>query len=234
MSTSILKNILPGSIGIGGVNASLKGGTPDPSINNFLSKLGDGLQMPNRFRLEFFLPRGIIDLPNPLAFNITSTVGAITAYQIYMNQDEKINVFCHTAAFPMRSLSVWDHKMWSAPYKVPNSQNFEPVTFGFYADSDMNTRRYFDAWMSAVINLYSNTTNYYDEFVSDVNIIALDREGNDTYRVTLREAYPLNIGAVDLSYANRNSVTTVNVTMTYKLWSAETFGADIGPVHVGV
>jgi hypothetical protein len=75
--------------------------------------------------------------------------------------------------------------------------------------------------MGTVMNLTSNTTNYYDEFVSDVNIITMDREGKDTYRVTLLEAFPLNIGAVDLAYSNMNSVAIINVTMAFKYWKSE-------------
>jgi len=192
------------------------------SISTFITSLDKGLMTPNRFRVEFFLPRGINDNANPNAFNIDSTADRITPFQIKMNQNEKVNVFCHTASLPMRALSVWDHKMWDTPYKVPNShQAYEPVTFSFYADSEMNTRRYFEVWMGTVMNLTSNTTNYYDEFVSDVNIITMDREGKDTYRVTLLEAFPLNIGAVDLAYSNMNSVAIINVTMAFKYWKSE-------------
>lgn len=224
-----MSGIRPG-IDIGGVDIGLKGGQEGVGLNTFLSKLNKGLLTPSRFRTEFYLPMGIVDIPNPVAYNALSIVGVITGAQIYLNLDEKINIFCHSCSLPMRSVGTWEHKMYGAPYKVPNTQTNDTVMFSFYADSNMNTRKYFDIWQNAVLNVKSNTMNYYDEFVSDVKIFCMDREGKDSYEVQLYDAYPLNIGMVDLSYASRNSVVSITVSMAFKYWKAKTLSLSLGPV----
>jgi hypothetical protein len=127
---------------------------------------------------------------------------------------------CHSCSLPQRTLLTYDHKQLAAPYRVPYSQSYDPVTFSFYADTDYSTREYFDIWQNAAINIGSNTVNYYNEFTSDVRITTIDIEGNDAYFVDLYEAYPINIGVVDLSYSTMNAVQTVTVTLSYKYWAS--------------
>lgn len=189
------------------------------NISEFIGQLKGGLSRPSRYMISFFLPLGIKEAPNPLAFGAFSTAGIITATHMLLNGRGKVNMFCHTCSLPMRSLSTFDHKTHiGPPYKAPYSTAYEPVTFTFYADSSMNTRRYFDIWQQAVSNVYSNTNNFYNEFTSPMLIMNLDQEGKPKYYTLLLDAFPISLSSVDMAYGNNNSVTNVSVTMSYRLW----------------
>jgi hypothetical protein len=194
----------------------------DVSIKSFIAKLGTGLAKPCRYRVEFNLPAGFNadNASSLLGMNISSSAALIRAVETNLNQNGLINVLCHTCSLPQRSLLTYEHKQLSAPYRVPYSQTYDPVTFSFYADSEYIVREYFDIWQNAVVNIGSNTLNYYNEFTSDVKIYAIDDAGEDTYSVILYEAYPINIGIVDLSYSNMNATQTVTVTLSYKYWAS--------------
>ena len=184
-------------------------------INKFLSHFKSGIASPARYRVRFNLPKGI---PNISGSAWESTEGNIRRWQADLNGTEKINVFCHTCTMPQRSLMTYEHKQLNAPYKVPYSQSYDPVSFVFYGDGDLSARRYFEIWQNAVVNIQSNTMNFYSEYVSDVIIEQLNTEGNPTYGVQLIEAYPMSVTAMDYSYSNQNTIQNIAIVLTYKYW----------------
>jgi len=129
---------------------------------------------------------------------------------------------------PGRTLLTYDHRQLATPYRVPYSQSqYDPVTLSFLTDSNFNTRTYFETWQGAVLNVSSNTVNYYDEFVSDIRIILINPDGYDSeYYVDLYECYPLTIGQVDLGYAN-DGFAKIPVTFSYKYWQSSTDDTQI-------
>lgn len=193
----------------------------NPQYTDFLSKFRDGVSRPNRYRVEFTLPRGVGLGAGEIGVNDDARAGNITQLQQYFNQNGAIDVKCHTMTMPQRSLLTTEQRQNSAPFRTPYSATYDPVTFSFYSDPYLDTRDYFEVWQSAVVNLGTNTMNFYDEYVSDIKMVMLDMYGNDAYRVTLYEAYPLNVGMVDASYSQVNTLTTCTVTMAFKSWSPE-------------
>ena len=116
----------------------------------FLSNFVDGISRPNRYRVEFNLPRGVNLSGGALSVNDESTVGRIAGMEKYFNSGGMVNIKCHTMTFPQRSLLTMEHRQNSAPFRTPYSATYDPVTFSFYADSTMDTREYFEVWQSAV------------------------------------------------------------------------------------
>ncbi len=185
----------------------------------FLSRFRGGVSQSNRYKVSFFLPRGVKLNGGELGVNTDALSGKITQMQNYFNSKEQINVKCHSASMPGRNMMTFDHRMNGAPFKIPYSASYSPSNFSFYADSNYDSRDFFDVWQSAVNNLPTNTMNFMDEFVSDVTIMALDKQGKETYGVTLFEAWPVDIAEVQLSYADLDSPTVITVGLEYNYWS---------------
>ena len=224
-----------GGTRIGGVSLTRAPDEDICSVSYFIRRLANGIAKPNRYRAEFSLPTGIVDFPNPLAYNVQSIVGAELLTDISMNMKGNINVMCHSCSLPGRGLELYTHKdNLGAPFQAPiGISQYEPVTLTFYADKDLNTRWYFDIWQQTAVNIRSNTINYQNEFVQDFKIYVIDDSGEDTHTIHLLDAFPSSISAIDLSYGDQNSVMNVSVTMDYKYWKAEqisgsVFGARIG------
>lgn len=193
--------------------------TTKMDIWTFLSNFKDGFSKPNKYRVEFNLPRGVSLGQNEIGVNNDARAGRISQMNQFFNSGGGIDVKCHTMTFPQRSLLTMEHRQNSAPFRTPYSATYDPVTFSFYANAFLDARDYFEVWQSAVVNLGSNTMNFYEEYVSDIKMYLLDDHGEDAYGVTLFEAYPLNIGIVDASYSQSNQVTTATVTMSFKSWA---------------
>lgn len=194
--------------------------TGESSVHHFLSRFKNGFAKPNRYRVEFFLPRGVRASSDFVS--ITNRYGgenALPSIQNAANANQEINIACHTMTMPQRSLMTYEIKQNFAPVRLPYSATYDPVTFSFYADNTYAARDFFDAWQGAVTNIGSNTMNFYDEYVSDIRMYAQDDAGRDTYMVTLFQAYPLNIGLVDFSYSQSNNFQTITVTMSFRSWA---------------
>lgn len=183
---------------------------------NFLSHFKNGIMKPNRYEVAFQLPPGVNSSAGFV--NAAARSGAVKSADLTMNGAQSINVKCHTAIFPQRTLATTERLQNSAPFRTPYSSNYDPVTFSFYADATGDTRRYFDLWQNVVINVRSNTMNFYEEFVSDINMWSLDEAGNRKYGIKLVEAYPLAVGALDVSFSNQNNFQNIVSTFNYRHW----------------
>lgn len=197
---------------------------PGISVQEFMSFFRAGPGRPNRFRVEFNLPPGVdTSIGNSYNFvNSSAQVGLITATQQKYNSGRgAINIMCNQATFPQRTLLAWELNQNSAAFKTPYSLEYDPVTFSFYSDSNLNTRKYFEIWQSACANVQNNTMNYMSEFVSQVTIYQMDTAGNDTYACTLIDAWPITVGSTDLSMANSNAIHNITVTLAYRSYDSD-------------
>lgn len=194
------------------------------SVQEFMSFFSAGPGRPNRFRVEFNLPPGV-DTSIGASGNFVNSaaqVGRITATQSKYNAGRgAINVMCNQATFPQRTLLTWELNQNSAAFKTPYSYEYDPISFSFYSDSNLNTRQYFEIWQSACANIQNNTMNYMSEFVSPVTIYQLDTAGRDTYAATLIDAWPITLGSTDISMANSNAIHNITVTMAYRSYTSD-------------
>lgn len=191
-------------------------------INTMIAQLKQGIARKNRYQVAFLLPPGIggeTSFVNP-----DSTAGQITQVQQQLNpaSNGAVNIMCNTMTFPQRSLLTFDLNQNSAPFGVPYSASYDPITFTFYADSTLNTRLYFETWQQTVFNIYNNTMNYPSEYVSNISMYALDVTGKQQYGVILQEAWPVTVGSVDYGYSDNDSPQIISVTMRYKAWTPAT------------
>jgi hypothetical protein len=185
---------------------------------DFLSKFRGGVAVTNRYRVELFLPAGVSSAGGA-GVNDDARAGAISSMQNYFNSSEQINAKCRDAILPGRSLDTYDYRQNSAPFRLPYSSTYGPASLTFLADSGFDSRDFFEVWQSAVVNIGTNTLNFPNEYVADVNIYILDRAGDDRYGVKLYEAWPVDISETQLSYADQDTAAAVTVSLEYKYWS---------------
>lgn len=184
-------------------------------ISKFISLFEKGQAMANRYEVEFTLPAGV---PNGTSgVHMRSTTSRISAIQRQFNGIGQVNILCHSCTMPMRSVMTYELRQLNAPFRVPYSQTYDPVSFMFYADSSMFVRQYFDVWQQAVINIKNNTLNFRNEYTADIVIKQLNREGKASYAVKLYEAFPIAVTSMEYAYAN-SQVQNVSCSIAYKYW----------------
>ncbi len=188
----------------------------DTLYMKFLSHFQRGVMRPNKYLIKFTLPEGVMSRAD---FVDSRTYrGNIQREEQNFNSSGSINIKCHTANFPQRNLVTAERLQNSSAFRVPYTQAYDPVTFSFYADADGDTRRYFDLWQNTVVNVRSNTLNFYNEYTSNIEMWNLNELEQPTYGVRIEEAFPMAIGAVDVSYSNSGTFQTIVSTFQYRRW----------------
>ncbi|WEM34530.1 baseplate wedge protein [Xanthomonas phage X1] len=182
----------------------------------FLSHFQRGVMRPNKYLIRFVLPEGVSGSADFIDARVRR--GRLQLEEARFNGIGSINIKCHTANFPQRNLVTSERAQNSSSFRVPYTQAYDPVTFSFYADADADTRRYFDLWQNTVINVRSNTLNFYNEFTANVEMWNLNEMDQPTYGVRLEEAYPIAVGAMDIAYGNSGTYQTVTTTLQYRRW----------------
>ena len=190
------------------------------SIDDFIGTLKDGLARPNRYIVTFVAPPGVSGTNAGRAISRAQQGAVSTTFREY-NDRNSVEILCHSAQLPGRNMDTYEHMHYGAPYPAPISQSYSPAQFSFYTNTKYNSRKLFEVWQQTILNIATNTFNFYDEFVSNVKIETFDRENNKTYGVLLHEAYPINVSSVSLGYGEKDSLADVSVTMAYRYWSNE-------------
>lgn len=195
-----------------------KGDGKGESYEDFLGHFQTGITRANRFRVEFNLPKGVNPKNGAYAINPDVTTSSMKSINNSLNGKGSINIKCHTATFPQRALSTFEVKSNSVNFRVPYSTTYDPITLTFYADGNMDTRKFFEVWQSCALNFGNNTANFYDEYVSDVKLYIQDERNNDIYGIMLYEAFPTSIGMFDVSYSAENQLISIMISLSYKTW----------------
>ena len=117
-----------------------------------------------------------------------------------------------------------------APRHFVTDHTYGDLSATFYADKYLRERQYFELWQKAAFNSLSNNYEFYDNYVSDIDLFNLGQFANSagssedpsarddlTHGVKLYDCYPTSIGAPALSYEN-NNIIEFTVTFKYRYW----------------
>jgi hypothetical protein len=124
---------------------------------------------------------------------------------------------------PERTIEMKEVKHHGPAYKIATDYKSADITATFYADKFLRERSYFELWQKAAFSNQSHNFNFYDNYVSDVNIFQLGQfasrnERDDvTYAVKLFDCFPKTISAVEYSY-EANAIQTFTVTFGFRYW----------------
>ena len=226
------------------------GGNPETTIGRFQSYVNEaeGFARKARFYVEFNLPR-VEDSPSTggptlngfarqgaediLIQDINLSTAAEEQLTTFSNQAEmtslhkangrRVQAFCNSISMPDRDIETKEIRHHGPAYKVAFDYKSADITATFYCDKFLRERSYFEMWQAAVFSLKSHNYNFYDNYVSDVNIFQLGQfasrnERDDvTYAVKLFDCFPKTISSVDYSY-EANAIQTFTVTFGFRYW----------------
>jgi len=181
-------------------------------------------QRPNLYSIE-------IGLPAPgSATNGTGFFGKF--YNMGDEGDTKgLSYMAKSVSVPGKSIGTIDAKRFGPVFKVANDMIVDTVSMTFMLSEDWREHKFFDGWVSGIMghvkegtgttvgkNRQLYTLSYYEEYVSSVSIIPLDRQGGAVATIYLHEAYPTNVGPVEMAWGEAGEIATFNVTWSFRDW----------------
>ena len=194
----------------------------DLSITNFLNRIAQrGLASPNKYKIRIYPPAGIQQFADASSVSPFAIYGKFQSAANFINNNGSIDIMAAQVSLPSRMLDLMEVRTYGPKQKLPfGVSTTETVSMMFLSSSWYAERHYFELWQSIIANVKSNTMNYPTEYLGRVEIIALDKEGNEGYKVILEDAFPSAVQQIDLSYATNNSPVYTPVSWTFKNWSS--------------
>lgn len=194
------------------------------NVQSFISSVSkNGIMRNNKFLVRIPMPRGM------LQSNASARLQSTSRF---------IELWCESTNIPGVSLSTNEIRRYGygnvekKPYVSINND----VNFSFLSDGDGEIWSFFQQWIRMIVNydmrngIDPPTKNgvlpgqnpwelaYKYEYVSDVEVIVFNEQGNDVLTVVLREAYPTFVGDVQLNWGDTNNIARIPVTMTVYDW----------------
>jgi len=183
------------------------------NLQQFKSEvLSKGVARTNRF--EVFIP-----LPNCLRQNLGD---------VSVESTRLVNLFCENAIIPQLNIGIVPQRIYGPNYQNPVSVDYggESITLSFLVDRSMRVKNFFDKWMRGIVDPNTYNLTYQKDtskgYTVEMMINQLDEQDNITYSIKLEDAFPRNIGLMDLNMASQNTPHKLNVTFAYRRWKYAT------------
>ena len=151
------------------------------------------------------------------------------------NSDARaVSLRCETISLPGRSLNVEEDTNIYGPSReiVKGATYAGDLALTFQSSAELEERIFFEEWQKQSFDESSWNVGYYNDYVSTIEIYLLDRQNKRRYGVKLIEAYPKEIGPVDLGQSLNSEVIKLSVSFAYRYWTTLDMNrqASLGPM----
>ena len=142
-------------------------------------------------------------------------IGITPRKNFYKQDKNSLGILCHEATFPFYTFTTNSFYYNNKETHVVNKIDYDPATFNFYVDKDNVLLGFFDAWFKQIIN-ENHQYGYYDDYVSEIEIVIMDRREQTSAIATLVDAFPINMESFSLGYAQNDAILNLQVSFQFK------------------
>lgn len=157
--------------------------------------------------------------------------GLLTASHFYViipgfavaerGDSQDLLLFCDGASMPGIQIMTTEIRTFGELSTMPHAPLYNPLNLTFLCDSTMNVKVAIEHWLNQVFDTKTRKFNYYENYTKDIEIHLVDKSGKDVHKLTVREAYPISMGEIQLDYSSANNLIKIPVTLVYKWWESE-------------
>ena len=174
---------------------------------------------------------------------------------------DTMNILCKDVDMPGKQILTLDRNIGIHSEKVVNGFATTDINMTFYMTNDYGPRKYFDKWMSQMVNEENGAIQWkkgkdgtsggfakqitihqlskpqarvgFDLGIFDINF---DLLGNSIYSVTLEDAFPITHNTINLN--SQGSIVELQVNFAYTKWTVKKDArgklADLIDAKVGI
>lgn len=172
------------------------------NISDFKAQLTGGGARANQFRVQLSFPSFV-------------SLGVIAGLQAQF--------LCNAAQLPSSTIENISVLYRGRPVNFAGERTFSPWTISVYNDTNFNIRNALEQWSNGIQN--NGTTNGITNpanYQVDLSVYQLDRNGATVKAYKFVDAFPSEIGDIQLGYDQGNAIETFNVTFQYNYWTSNT------------
>lgn len=134
------------------------------------------------------------------------------------NNDSRLLLSCEQVDLPGKLFSSSELKIYSLDRKIPYGTFIEDVTLTFRCSSDLAERKYFEEWQKIIQNETTLNYGFYDDYVTEIEILMYEKDSTPSYKVILYEAYPFSVFPIALQQDSTGTYNRQTVGIKFKEW----------------
>lgn len=163
---------------------SSPGAVPSRSISNMLADIRyRGLAKTNRFAMLIPAPIGMPEIEG-------------------FNSDHWSKFSIETTQIPGFTVLTQENSTYHFTQKMPYMIMFDEIQMSIRCDGWYSERKFFEEWRKLMRNPHSGNMRYKRDYTVDLFIEQLDDNGNVIFGVIIMNAYPVQLGDLDLQSQN--------------------------------
>ena len=188
-----------------------------PGIANGAKNIRQALDKITKNRKGFSLDKVMANVKNDFA---RPNLFEVSIDKVKGSSQEPFRINCFQAQIPGTNIATTDPKTIDMR-AVAYQKIFADTILGFYSSGDLRELEFFQAWIDMIVSPKNNHFGYYNDYIGRVKVKQLTRKGNVVGEWTLHDAYPKTVDPIQLDYGTTDTVMTINVTMTYRHFTAD-------------
>jgi hypothetical protein len=142
-----------------------------------------------------------------------------------------VSLFCKTASLPQSRINTSRLQIAGPPIYRPIGVDYggDNLTLGFYVDSKLNIKTFFDEWIDGMVGRQTGTHQYSSYYQTSLKIKQLDVQQRAVYVANFQDVFPVSVNPLMLDHNSTGQVHELTVTFNYRRWSYETLDYSTVP-----
>jgi len=181
------------------------------NFENLVSKISDyGVARPNRFEAEVLFPAAV--------------------ESAFTGSSEAVSVKVKSLTLPGRNISTTTNDTIYGPtHEIAAGLTYaDEINISFILSGDLNEKRRFDAWQNYIYSPTSFNMNYYDDYISTINIYQLNENGDRVYGCQLREVFPKSVNPIEYNNDTTSAILELQVGFAFREWVEMPVSGQVG------
>lgn len=172
------------------------------TISAFKAQMQGGGARPNQFRVELTFPAFV------------GSVGAAAG--------NAAQFLCRSAQLPASTIEDITAAYRGRPVHFAGERTFQPWTISVLNDNNFLIRNVMEKWSNGVLN-YTATNGILrpSDYQVDMSVYQLDRNDNIIKTYKFYDAYPTNVGAIQLAFDQNNAIEEFEVEFVYNYFTTD-------------
>lgn len=193
------------------------------NVADFRSKISEfgGLAKSNKFLVQIIPPLWMDSVSDALT--------------IRPEDSAQLRFLCDTVNLPGKNLTTIDYSPqgFGAVSKIPVGVVHDPLTTTFFMDGDHMVMKFFQLWMQEIVNtgssfdgplaVYKDRTDhemsYKDNYTTTIIITFFSDDGGSVLKYYFKDAFPIQIGAVQLGWEQNDTLARLPVEFSYSTYT---------------
>lgn len=152
---------------------------------------------------------------------------------MYMETQNIIEYRCESISVPESSLKTIERKTYGIPEKVVFSKENQMCNVSLIVSDNNQERDLFYIWLESILESNDRkNVRYFSEYVGDFVVQQYNKSGVESYTIVLKDAYPISIQEMPLSWNSNNDYVRLNIALQYT--TIEEYTGKYSPSNSGI